>query len=92
MTKLEKVLYSLARCSCQLSDACMDCAYHESTPVCWVCRKWDALGLLKELEPVKPKEVNMYPRGQYACGFCGYRLQGVAKYCGQCGRAVKWDE
>ena len=52
------------------------------------------LELLKEREAVKPKEVNMYPSGQYACGFCGHISVGSkdyhAKYCPECGKAVKW--
>ena len=51
MTKLEKVIYSLERCACKLSDACVDCAYHESAPACWQSFKQDALALLKEREP-----------------------------------------
>lgn len=55
----------------------------------------DALELLKEKEPVKPKEVKMYPTGQYACGFCGHISVGSkdyhAKYCPECGKAVKWE-
>ena len=43
---------------------------------------------------VKPKEVKMYPRDQYACGACGHVSVGSkdyhAKYCPECGRAVKW--
>ena len=45
---------------------------------------------------VKPKEVNMYPLGQYACGSCGHISVGSknyhAKYCPECGRVVKWDD
>lgn len=57
----------------------------------------DALELLKEREPVKPKKSPLSMKNRffgaiYNCGFCGSRLQGVAKYCVQCGRAVKWDE
>lgn len=55
-----------------------------------------AKALLKAQEPVEPKEVNMYPLGQYACGACGHVSVGSknyhAKYCPECGRAVKWDD
>lgn len=55
----------------------------------------DALALLKAREPVKPKAVNMYPHGQYACGNCGHISVGSkdfrANYCPKCGRAVKWE-
>lgn len=55
-----------------------------------------ALELLKEREAVKPKEVNLYPTVQYACGFCGHISVGSkdyhARYCPECGRAVKWDD
>lgn len=56
----------------------------------------DVLVLLKEQEAVKPKEVNMYPLGQYACGACGHISVGSknyhAKYCPECGRAVIWSD
>lgn len=58
--------------------------------------KHDALDLLKEQEPVTPKEVSMYPQNQYACGSCGHVSIGTkdyhAKFCPACGRKVKWDE
>lgn len=47
-----------------------------------------ALALLEEQAPVKPKEVKMYPRGQYACGACGHVSVGSkdyhANYCPEC--------
>ena len=55
----------------------------------------ELIALLKAQEPVNPKEVNMYPLGQYACGSCGHISVGSknyhAKYCPECGKAVKWD-
>ena len=54
-----------------------------------------AIEALEEREAAKPKEVNMYPSGQYACGFCGHISVGSkdyhAKYCPECGKAVKWE-
>lgn len=49
----------------------------------------DALSLLKVQEPMKPIENS----GFYYCGTCRYVLMTHhQKYCGECGRAVKWDE
>ena len=48
------------------------------------------------LEPIAPKLIKMYPHDIYECGNCGHRSVGSkdykAKYCPECGRAVKWDE
>lgn len=99
MTKLEKVkkvILSLERCTCNVPDACQDCPYDVYPyPICNQKLDRDALELLKEQEPVKPKEVNMYPPGQYACGFCGHISVGSkdyhAKFCPECGRELKWE-
>ena len=50
-----------------------------------------ALALLKAQEPVKPcyeKTIKLY-----ICGQCGVAIgvKGLAKYCINCGQAVKWD-
>lgn len=74
---------------------CARCPYDGEDNGCFTILKGDALELLKEREAVKPKEVNMYPTGQYACGFCGHISVGSkdyhAKYCPECGKAVKWE-
>lgn len=75
-----------------------DCPYNGAAHynICTHELLTDAIALLKEREAVKPKEVKMYPTGQYACGFCGHISVGSkdyhAKYCPECGKAVKWDE
>ena len=56
----------------------------------------DALELLKEQGPVKPiKSKLSFTRGFmweiWDCGCCGNQLRSFAKYCDQCGRAVKWE-
>lgn len=96
MTKVEKVIHSLERCTCHVPDACRDCEYdYKPAPNCWQSLERDVLELLKERAPVEPKEVNMYPHGQYACGFCGHISVGSkdyhAKFCPECGRALKWE-
>lgn len=68
MTKLEKVLYSLARCTCELSDACVDCAYHESAPVCWHSLKLDALELLKKAGCFAEEGDQYFPCGRKVNG------------------------
>ena len=56
----------------------------------------NALSLLKEQEPIAPKLIKMYPHDIYECGNCGHRSVGSkdykAKYCPECGQAVKWNE
>ena len=97
MTKLEKVIYSLERCNCHVPDACRDCAYDDKpAPDCWQSLERDALELLKEREPVKPKEVKLWYI-EYACGYCDYKSVGrkdgyKMRFCPCCGRAVKWDD
>ena len=95
MTKFEKVIKGLECCILRDPDdhaRCSKCSYGHN---CVNRLKIDALELLKEREAVKPKEVNMYPTGQYACGFCGHISVGSkdyhAKYCPECGRAVTWE-
>lgn len=49
MEKIEKVIYSLERCTCHVPDACRDCAYDDKpAPECWLTLERDALELLKE--------------------------------------------
>ena len=57
MTKLEKVIDSLGRCTCHVPDACRDCAYdNKPSPECWLTLEHDALELLKEQEAQRDYE------------------------------------
>jgi len=54
----------------------------------------DAIELLKEQEPIKPKsKVRHGENGQiqHWCGNCMAMLHGKPKYCSNCGRQVKWE-
>lgn len=56
----------------------------------------NALALLREQEPVKPKRFLGALPDWYHCGVCGADMLDIGdgyrpKYCPQCGRAVKWD-
>jgi len=52
MTDREKVMWSLARCSCGVPDACSDCYYDNYPPrICVQHLTSDALALLKAQEP-----------------------------------------
>ena len=90
MTKLEKIKEQLKVC---IKGKCpQDCEFY---PVdnCWMALVGE---LLKEQEPVKPKKSplsmnNGYMWNIYDCGFCGSQLRGMAKYCDQCGKKVKWE-
>lgn len=55
----------------------------------------DALALLKEQdEPIKPtlNESHSYVSDAFKCGKCGHTIRFHAKYCEECGQAVKWNE
>ena len=110
MTRFEKTVKKGLECCAAGSCVKSKCPYYREMDdldtefVCNTELARDALKLIKELklellkerEAVKPKEVNLYPTVQYACGFCGHISVGSkdyhARYCPECGRAVKWDE
>lgn len=58
-----------------------------------------AITLLKQQEPVEPKEIinDFYPVEDYRrtigwhCGKCGRNLMGDGDFCSYCGQAVKWE-
>ena len=87
MVDREKVIQKLEEC---LSASCCGfrtCPYNDDG--------WDAvreaLTLLKEQEPVKPRPISY---GIYKCGNCGHYLERIIevdRYCNQCGRKVLWD-
>lgn len=83
LTHFGKQMY----CSTQATADCV-CMLEE--------RFEEAISLLKEQEPIAPKLIKMYPHDIYECGNCGHRSVGSkdykAKYCPECGQAVKWDE
>ena len=70
------------------------CPYGKCETGCVKTLAKDALELLKEQEPVKPKEERLDDVDSiFRCGNCGvhfyFRQQ---KYCAICGRKAKWDE
>lgn len=100
MTDREKVIKGLEYCQ----DGCGDeCPYWTrqlgSTSICRSEMERDALALLKAQEPVKPI---LQSGGNYVCGNCGMYTVGYMhpltgesvqtwKYCGKCGKRVKWE-
>lgn len=97
----EEVIWGL---ECCITDRCEDCPYED---ICYGDNEVelfdtlarDALALLKAQEPVAPE---LQSGGNYVCGACsvytvGYMhpLTGESvqtwKYCGQCGKKVRWD-
>ncbi len=106
MPNKEKVIKGLECCSngvvtpyvatCRF---CADCPYGENDIPCTKELARDALALLKEQEPVEPKEIinEQFPVGDYRrtigwlCGKCGGNLVGDGDYCSYCGQAVKWE-
>ena len=49
-----------------------------------------ALELLKEKTPIEPEIEGSSNTWWYVCGECHTSINPNAKYCHQCGRAVKW--
>lgn len=95
MDKYEKVIKGLECCIKRDPDdktRCGECPYEGA---CLNRLKSDALALLKAQEPVKPKREDDRPISPLRCGNCGaYIVVGngfKAKYCYECGKAVKWD-
>ena len=97
MLNREKVIGALTACArgnitCKQSG----CPYWGEYDDCIGKMARDALELLKEQEPVKPRKILpciTRPVGGYVCGHCGIRfLEKNDYYCPNCGMAVKWDE
>lgn len=53
-----------------------------------------ALELLKKQEPIEPlfNEHHVYVSDSFMCGACHHFIKFHARYCEDCGRAVKWNE
>lgn len=103
MTEQEKVLKGLKACAREFfTVSCLkaECPYWdlvENESDYYKCTGFlarDALELLKEQEPVKPKMHNgggKSPTWWYVCGACGHDIDPKDKFCRECGKAVKWD-
>ena len=102
MLDKEKVIYSIERCLCHVPDACRDCNYDNyEYNKCVEKLLLDALELLKEQEPIEPKEVFQDSSYYASCGACGYPMTELTRqhgwpmhdwppFCSNCGREVKW--
>lgn len=96
MNNREKVIKGLEICYCPLSK-CKDCPYYNlpDEQSCNDVLCLDALALLKEQEPLKPKsKVRHGANGQiqHFCGKCNAILyHHKQKFCIECGQAVKWE-
>lgn len=99
MTDRENVMKGL---ECCVNDKpfyhahCDECPYNGRNPDnlggCTQLYR-DALELLKEQEPVKPKSRvrhGAYGQIQHFCGNCNALLYGKQKYCSKCGKEIKW--
>ena len=92
MPDREKVIKGLECCAAMSGDECRECPYgHEcrdtDLPYGMPHLAADALALLKEQEAVEPVKTQM----AWFCGACQKRLNRTWKFCGFCGREVKWD-
>lgn len=89
MADLDKALKGLEHCG--QPTECAGCPYATGMAGgCFTRLKMDALELLKEQEPVKPRYEDFFGDRVARCGNCnGYIVK--YKYCPGCGRMVKWD-
>lgn len=86
-----------------VGEDCENCHYGVRFARRWGCDFGrlcgDALTLLREQEPVAPV---LQSGGNYVCGNCGMYTVGYMhpltgesvqtwKYCGSCGKKVRWD-
>lgn len=98
MIDREKVIKGLEICT-SMQYRCADCPYYANCCLDGQEVMENALALLKEQEPVEPKEIinDFYPVGDYRrtlgwhCGKCGRTLMGDGDFCSYCGQAVKWE-
>ena len=97
MPDREKVIKGLEHCIAGNCDLCpydenVDCPGFDPTPKTLLA---DVLALLKAQEPVKPVFERQFMTSIeiYDCGKCGTSLgaKGIAKYCMNCGQAVKLE-
>ena len=92
MPNKEKVIKGLEHCESHLSKACLDCPYSKYNSRCLEAIKADVLSLLREQEPVKPKEyMSRVNRTEYLCGACDSGILYGDKFCRHCGREAKWE-
>lgn len=100
MPDREKVVKGLKHC--KSTWMCNGCPYEDdSTDDCKMYE--DALALLREQEPVKPKKEDAWPNMITVCGACGAVCGACGpqiptpgewryNYCPTCGRKVKWND
>ena len=97
MTEREKVLTGLECCiNSVMFDPCPPhCPYYKEClhQVSYSPLLADCIKLLKDRdEPIKPtlNESHGYVSDAFNCGKCGHTIRFHAKYCENCGQAVKW--
>ncbi len=95
MTDREKVIKALECCTSV--DGCCNCPYgndRRGTDHCQLNSTRDALILLREQEPVRPRWIHPeVGTNLLMCGGCGIAIPfGKPNYCPWCGKEVKWDE
>lgn len=97
MPDREKVVKGL-ECLITNKVPCDGCPYNKGENLsCLRNIANDALELLKEQEPLRPKK--WVPKGQvfgycrgYYCPQCNTGISSGDRYCHWCGRELKWDE
>ena len=93
MVDIKKVLFALEMCS---SGICTPnkCPYSKNDSNCDGDLMRDALSILKEQEPVKPRKKKDKEWGinRWSCGNCGYNVgyPHMAYFCSKCGKPINW--
>ena len=92
MTDREKVIKGLEHCSKGPIGCQTNCPYQRD----FGCRAQltaDVLAMLKEQEPVKPKQRNPHLGAWwYECGNCDTAISPSDNYCRGCGRMIDWSK
>lgn len=92
----EKVINELTELYDEAYDRWVHRPYIEDNLVALIRdRVPNALSLLWEQEPVKPKKEDAWPNMITVCGACGAQIPTPGgwryNYCPTCGRGIKWD-
>ena len=93
LDKRDKVIKGLECCLLPHDPDCDLCPYDSIDLRCRAQLRDDVMALLETQEPVEPTLDIRHGKSMWRCGSCSTALQPNqmhAKFCFNCGRAVKW--